>query len=668
MINFVKIRNDLLVKKINLNDLGLLKQEFMNGYREITSMLTPDVKQIDSFIRLCLNYYVYNDEGDVLISDRDYDMVMNVWTQLGNPPIVYPDTITDYTTWPFIKHEVPGMVGTISKIYTHEELGKYLSKYNGITKYVIAPKYDGISACIKKKDNNIVYGITRADGYMGQDITAVVRSAKNAATFSESMNGSEYDGYFKCELCISQEDFNELIKEKRYANRRSAISGIVNSPKNLNLAKYITIIPLLYYNPKESYTVYKPRGYKKIKVYRTPDALEEIEKMLMDIRNSEYPYRTDGVVLIPDDERYKRIKINTTDFMENSIAYKVNTSEAPTQIEFGYMSVGRLGNAVPMLRVKPVEVNETIVTDASLCSYDKFACMNLHEDETVIVYSAGDVIPQIKIPEKRQYRAGAPYLKISKHCPYCEEKLERIGNEYKCTNSNCMRIITGRITNFLSKLSAENLSDGTIEALFQNKVLQNIKDLFSLTVDDIKELPGFDVVSASNIIKEIQRIKTSPIPVSTLFGALGIPNISEKKCRNIFNYITIDNILESSRKKIKHKILDADNVGIKTAKVFVDFIEDNRSLIRYLIKEMNIITDIKYKGNVVFTGFRNDGLKNQFRTIGFDIVDSVNSNTVAVVSASTDYSSTKCKAAIKKGISIVDLVDVNQLLKELRNW
>ena len=76
--------------------------------------------------------------------------------------------------------------------------------------------------------------------------------------------------------------------------------------------------------------------------------------------------------------------------MDDAIAYKVNTAEALTQVEFGYVSVGRLGNAIPMLRVRPVEVNETTVTDVSLGSFDKFVNMDIHEGEQVLIYSAGD--------------------------------------------------------------------------------------------------------------------------------------------------------------------------------------------------------------------------------------------------------------------------------------
>jgi DNA ligase (NAD+) len=352
--------------------------------------------------------------------------------------------------------------------------------------------------------------------------------------------------------------------------------------------------------------------------------------------------------------------------MEDAIAFKVNTAEALTTIKYGYMSVGRMGNAIPMLKVEPVEVNETIVEDVSLGSYDKYAAMDLHENETIIVYSAGDVIPQIKIPENREYPKTAEYLKIKKRCSYCEDKLERIGNEYKCTNSECIRIITGKITNFLTKLGVENVSDKTVEDLFNAKLLRSIKDLFSLEVGDISKLQGYGEASANNIVEEIKKLTKKEISVSSLFGALGIQDIGEKKCRKMFQEITLEDALEKSKKKIVDKVLQADNIGVITAEIFTDFILDNRNLIRFLLDNMNIKMDKKYKGNVVFTGFRDDNLTKKLDEIGYEVSTNVTSNTVAVISATNNEKSTKCMEAKRKGKSIVNIADVDKLLDDLK--
>lgn len=668
-----KIFKNLIKGKINIDNLKEYKTDILNYCLTIInpkSIEKIDTEDLESVIRLCLDYYTYNDNGDVLIPDALYDKIMNIWLTIGGKQIIYPDALSLGSTWEIMKHNYPGLVGSIKKTYSLEELSSYLEKYRGIKKWGIAPKFDGVSTAITIVDNEIKSAITRGDGFEGQNITEIIKKAQMIEEYWTpfiSKNNSNIDGRYKCELVVSQKDFEKLIEEKEYVNRRSATTGIVNSPKNLQYAKYITILPLLHVigTSNEQY-LYDPPGFKIFEIGESKkDNLEkfekEIMKMLLSVRNSEFPYRVDGVVLFPFG-----LKLNSSDYMQDSIAYKINTNEALTKVDYGYVSVGRLGNAVPMLKVHPVEVNETIVRDVSLSSFDKFARFDIHEGEVVIVYSAGDVIPQVKLPEQREYKADAPYLKINKICPYCEEKLERFGLEYKCTNQECSRLITGKIINFLSKLGAENISDKTIETLYEHKLIKTIPDIFKLSINDIAPIVGFGEVSANNIVEEINNLKSKEISVSQLFGALGIPNISEKKCRNIFNYITINDIQDGSLKKIRHKILDADNIGIKTAEVFIDFIDKNKYLINFLINTMNISIDKTFKGNVVFTGFRSPDFETRFNKLGYEISDSINSKTAVVVSGDFNHDSTKCKTALKKGINIVDLIDIEGLFKELQ--
>lgn len=660
-MNYVKLRDEILSSRRDIDSLEKIKDQFQSDYIDILNGKFKK-REIDAYIRLCLDYYTCSSNGDVLISDHQYDTIMNYWISKGNDHIIYQDAIVSDTVWPFVKHEMPGMVGTISKIYTEDELVKYLNKYRGINSFIVAPKYDGISTCIKVRNGVIDYAVTRADGIMGQNITAVVKGAKNSSYFAKDATGQLHDGYYKCELCVGQNDFDELIEEKNYKNRRSATAGIINSPKNLQYARFITIIPLLY-NDGNDNLEYKPIGMWISYINKPSDAMTEIEKMLKIIKCGDFQFRTDGVILYP---LSPSLPINHSDYMENAIAYKINTAEGKTKIKYGYMSVGRMGNAIPMVKVYPVEVNETIVEDVSLGSYDKYASMDIHEDESVIVYSAGDVIPQLKLCDPREYDKHSDYLLIKKVCPYCNEKLSRIGNEYKCTNPGCPRIITGKITNFLVKLGAENISDRTIEILYANKVISSIADLFSLTVSDLVSIDGIEIVSATNIVNELKRVFESPISISKLLGAVGIPNISEKKCRNIFKVVDIDYLNKHSYDKIWFKLLDAENVGSATAKQFASFYKENQHLIRFLLSNMNIIDDIEYKGNVVFTGFRNDELANKIKSYGYDVGDTVNNDTVALIDASTSHESTKCKTARKKGVSILDISEVDELLKELK--
>lgn len=658
MIELKRLWQSVVSGKTSIDSLGNMKDTlFHPTYELIKSKKVTDDDVTEYFIRLCLDYYSYSSEGLVLINDMEYDEVMNLWTAAGHQRIVFADEIANCSTWPKIKHKAPGMVGTVSKVYSREDLDKYLYKNRGVKAYILAPKFDGCSACIENVWHTIDTAVTRSDGDYGQDITQVVRMAKNAYIFNDNP-----DGFYKVELCVTRDSLKELIKEKKYKNRRSATTGIINSPKNLIYAKYLTIIPLARYNHGK--LDYIPPDSKILTDTDPQSIFEEIEKLLKKIRSSDYQVRVDGVVLFPLD---KDIPINENDIMESAKAYKVNTAFAFSPILFAYFSVGRLGSATPMLRVMPVDVNETEVEDVSLQSYDKFAGMDLHEGETVEIYSGGDVIPLAKIPEHREYPEGADYIKLKKECTYCHEKLTRVGSEYKCTNDNCFRVNTGKITNFVVKLGADDVSDKTIEDLYTGELIRHIPDLFSLRVDDISTLSGYDIKSAAKIVAEMKKIRTRGIPTSELFGALGIPDIATKKCQLIFSALSLKKAMNSSKSKIMDKLVHTRGIGEKTATTFCTFLKENQNMIETITDIVEVVNDVLYEKNVVFTGFRDKDLAKEFKDIGIDVSDNVTGKTMAVISASYEKKSPKCDKARAQDIPIVYLADVSVMMKAIKD-
>lgn len=668
------IRKNLNSGKISVEDLLTMKKEINQEKERLSNrkiLTDKEFAELHDLIMIYMDYYVYSEDGDSLISDNQYDLLMRQYIRNGGELLTKCDNLKSISSqWKFVKHESPGMVGSIKKIYEFDELCVYLNKYrtmSGSRQYRIAPKFDGISSAIKiNYDGRVLRGVTRNDGIEGQDITEVIRRAENIKNICSHYSSKLHDGesvWIKTELIVTTENFVKLIEEKPYKNRRSATSGIINSPKNLNLARYITIIPLAAHFIMSDEIEYVPLDSRIVSVHNPYIMMDEITTMLSKIRDSHYPIRTDGVVIYPLGED---IIPNYNDIMDQAIAYKVNTEEGVTTIEYGYVSIGRLGNAIPMVKVFPVEVNETTVTDVSLGSFDKFVNMDIHEGEQVVVYSAGNVIPQIKLPEQRHYKENSPLIQIPMKCPYCGEKLERYKNSYSCKNMKCTRVKSGRISNFIIKLNAENVSDRTIEDLYTRGLIKDIPDLFSLTIDQLKDLPGYGLDSAKNIIDEITKIRDTEIPVSSFIGALGINGISEKKCRKIFKVMPLSKMMKLNRNELIFALIDADNTGEKTAQVFSDFITENKSLIKTLMELMTIVNDKSWRGNVVFTGIRYPDLEKKFEDLGYETSNNVNSETIVVIDSSYEHESTKCKAAKKKGITIVHVSDVDDVFDELR--
>ena len=664
-MKFTDLRNELLKGQKTLEDIATFRDEFLEFNRRIFSANKIDLDELKAFLMICLDYYTYSDSGDVLIPDHNYDMCMQrYYEELGGRTekntMTYADPLAG-TRWEFITHEIPGMVGTISnKLYSYEELKSVVRSLQSIHQYRLSPKYDGVSVAIKRKDGKIVYGATRYDGMQGQDITRLIVRAKYPKWWKEAP-----DGFYKFEFLVSSQDFEELVQIKKYANRRSATSGIINTPKNIALGKYLTAIPLLYYNDKTSDVKYLAPGSREFSIYSASDLMDCIEDMLEKIRSRDFPYRTDGVVIYPIG---KISPINEGDLLEDCFAYKVNTNEAKTRIVRGYMSVGRLGGATPMVQVEPVEVNETIVTDASLGSYAKFQSMDLHEHEEIIVYSAGDVIPQVKLPAIRTNWGNDEDLRMDKHCPYCGHKFTKFGLEYACTNPNCLKVRSGRIANFIDKMGIVGFSDRTIEMLVDAEALDDIRSLFEVTPDDLMRVPGFGEVSAKSFCAQINDLRNKPTPVSKLLGSLGIENIGAKKVRKIIAEIDFKKFINNPDKNKHYENMRcADGIGKRTAEIFIEFVKENNDLIRYLLNVMNITTDGGINGRIAFTGFRNSRWEEKFNEIGIEVADSVTRDTLALITANNDSRSTKVMTAYQKGVPIFQYADIEKVYDALRN-
>lgn len=672
------VRGDIQVQNL-LNDKSKFQAyatEVINQWEAHKSLGQAYRERLLDFLMLCLDVYTYSETGDVLISDWFYDQIMNIYMDITQAPrLQYADYIMSTTIWPFAKHEAPFMVGTINcKVYDLDTLDAWLAqrRREGYSQILYAPKFDGISSVVTIRNGRITKAMTRHTGIDGQDITEVVRASNRCKKlFDRDMP----DGYYKCELVVTTDDFNELILHKPYVNRRSAASAIVSTPKNLAYAEFITVIPLAWVNFEGTMLRYLAWQHiegipKHIDCFELDVVYDNIERILAKIRSADYPIRVDGVVLFPiytaDDAP------NTLDLMACALAYKVNTQEARTHIEGVYMSVGRLGKAVPMAKVAPVEVNETVVRDVSLGSMTQFAARCIHENEEVIVMAAGDVIPFLKMPEERKYPKGAPRLQMDMRCPYCGKKLrpkrEDDRNVY-CLNPSCPRVLSGRIVHFLDKLEiAEGYRDATFLTLINERVITTIEDLFTLheKTEQIVDILN-SRLETEKLMEGLEVLRTKPFEVSEVFGALGIPNIGIKTCQAIFRDMTLDYLLSMKKGAIYMSLMNIPGIADATARGFTEWLLENRDLVDTILENMNLKDDGISYGTVCFTGFRNKDYAEIFKDIGFPTSDRVSKDTVAVIYAG-NLQTGNAKKALVKNIPLVHIGEIDKLVEELKEY
>lgn len=678
---FARDHQRLVSAKIQADDLlkfASVYDEFAKMVIEMETRGFPFGEEIvdamHEWIMVCIDVYTYSESGAVLVDDHTYDMLMRIYMHAsGNVLISTADYISSTSTWGFMEHEAPFMVGTVSnKLYTVDALDQALTALirMGYRRIFYAPKFDGISVAIKWSGEEILYGITRNDGVKGQDITELVQRIQH---YKKIFTSKMPAGYYKCEIVVTSPDFEELIKLKGYANRRSAASAIVNTPKNLQYAQFATILPLAYVDFEGTKITYLAKQYLEgvvetaSKDMRTEAVLSRIEEILEIIRQPTYYARVDGVVIFPVPENDKP---NLNDIMASTLAYKVNTQETITQVEGVYMSVGRTGLGKPMAKVVPCEVNETIVTDVSLGSMEIFSGLGLHRNEEVLVYSAGDVIPQIRLPDERKYPKNSTRLRMDIHCPYCGSTMRfKTGStaDIYCLNQDCPRVRSGKIVNFLDKLEiAEGFRDEIFYKLVDNHVIHNITDLFRISEmrEKVAALIGHQMTE--NLIRGLKDLTEKEFEISEVVGACGIDGVATRTCQKIFREYTVNYLLKQKPERMYLRLMTIEGIGRVTAETICMWLDENRDFLEFLMDHMKVIDDPVTYGNVVFTGFRNKDYAQKLKGIGFPVVETVNSETVACIYVGDTHTGNAKKASLK-GVPLIHFSDIDYVMKQLQD-
>lgn len=641
--NLIRIYNGIKKKDLTFDDI-MAHQKEIYQYMEacITHKDTPCEEGLYSVLMMALDQYTYSNDGSVVMTDREYDLLHEIYHIEYGKLVLYPDVFE--SKWKIVKNTAPWMVGNIKKAYKIKEIEEFIkdtadAQYRDTTQmcWIIAPKFDGISACLQFYDHKLVQATTRGTRAEGQDITQMVSRCANIKLLQ-----SKYEtGYLKVELCVPRRFFPDMQREG-YANRRSATAAVVNTPKNINFAQYVDAVPLLWYSNMDGVPTvkYEPMNSEIVSHYSDEEIIDAMHELLKKVKDSSYEYRVDGVILYPI------VDFNPNDVMATAIAFKINTAQANTHIKRVYLSIGRTGHAVPMIEVEPCEVNETIVTDVSLGSINIFNYLKLHQNEEVIIYSAGDVIPQMKLPNHRSYEYGAPLLELDMECPYCGGRIV----SDRCQNPNCPRIVTGKITNFIEKTKViENISDSTVSDLYNARLIHEIPDIFDLKVTDIENLNGYTEYSAGQIVNQIEKLRKTPIRESVFLGALGIPGVGEKIASVLLSYVGLNPIVNMSNEE-HLMLMNIDGIGTARADVIYDYILKNSAMIKKLMNIMNLVPDPIFYGTVVFTGFRDTSWEVKFDQIGLRIGSSVTKDTILCICANPN--TTKAKSAARKGIPI----------------
>ena len=436
----------------------------------------------------------------------------------------------------------------------HERIKKQLSEAdvssNGLA-YVAEHKIDGLKLVIEYDKGVLMRASTRGDGETGEDVT---HTAKTIATLPHKLK-KPLSLICVGEVWLSEDEFARINEERdrasepRFANPRNAAAGslrqldpAVARSRNLSLTVYDLDALDGIAEPQsqfEELQLLKELGLPTNEHSRLLASVEEVQKYYNEWtkKHDILPYGVDGVVLKVNELKMQQVLGYTAKAPRFGIAYKFPAVEATTVIEDIGLQVGRTGVITPVAHLRPVLIDGSTVSRATLHNEDNINRLDVRVGDTIILRKAGDIIPEIVSVLLPLRPKGAKPYKFPKFVSECggDGAIERIPGEaaYRCVSRDSGTLHRQRLYYFVSKnaLNIDGVGPRIIDQLLEHGLISTHADIFTLKVGDLKNLPGFKDKSAENVISAINNAKS--VPLYRLLVGLSIDNVGEETARLI---------------------------------------------------------------------------------------------------------------------------------------
>lgn len=543
-------------------------------------------------------------------------------------------------------------------------------------------KYDGASISLTYENGELVRGVTRGDGFQGDDVTANIRTIKSVPLKLQGDFPSKFD--IRGEIVLPIDGFAKMNEERinngedPYMNPRNTAAGSLKlqdsslvAERPLECLLYgITGSKLNFSSQFEMLLKAREWGFKVPSAAKLCKTTEEVMEFLeyWDTERHSLPYETDGVVVKVNSLQQQEELGYTAKSPRWALAYKFKTEQAVTILNKISYQVGRTGAITPVANLEPVLLAGTTVKRASLHNADQIAKLDIREGDTVYVEKGGEIIPKIVGVDLSKRPLNSIPTRYITNCPECATELIRKAGEAQhfCPNeSGCPPQITGRIQHFISRkaLDIEGLGSETVELLYNEGLIKNYADLYTLTKDQLMPLERMAEKSAENLINGVAASVNIPFE-RVLFG-LGIRYVGETVAKKLAKaYKNIDALMVATANELEM----VDEIGERIAESTVNFFseEKNRDIINRL-KEYGLqfsLTDEQLEGQTeklkgqtfvvsgVFEKVSRTELKKNIEDNGGKVSSSISSKTSYVV-AGANMGPSKKEKADKLGIPII---------------
>ncbi len=636
------------------------------------------------------NYYVLNAP---VITDQEFDHLMRELQDLEakhpehfdpNSPSVRVGSDLN-KNFKQVEHKYPML--SLGNTYSQAEVTEFYDRVskslNEDFEICCEMKFDGTSISLTYEHGKLVQAVTRGDGVRGDDVTDNVKTIR---TIPLILHGDYPDSFeMRGEILMPWDVFEELNRERElreeplFANPRNAASGTLKSQNSAVVASR-KLDAYLYYmlgenlpheGHYENLMEAEKWGFKISNITKKVHSLQEIFDFInyWDVERKNLPVATDGIVLKVNSLRQQRNLGYTAKSPRWAIAYKFQAERALTRLNKVTYQVGRTGAVTPVANLDPVQLSGTTVRRASLHNADIIASLDLHIGDMVYVEKGGEIIPKITEVDIDSRSADAEKVEFITHCPECGSKLIRYEDEaaFYCPNeTGCPPQIKGKIEHFISRraMNIEGLGPETVDQFYQEGLIHNVADLYSLSADDICRLDRMGEKSADNIIQGIARSKE--VPYERVLFALGIRFVGETVAKKVAKaFRSIDALAAANLDALIH----VDEIGLKIAQSIISYFADekNRELVERLrsaglkleadVEDLSGHTDILQGKSIVISGVFSRHSRDEYKELiekhGGKNVGSISKKTSFIL-AGDNMGPSKLEKARSLGIAIID--------------
>ena len=627
------------------------------------------VERLEKLRKLIDDYrYNYHVLDKSIMSEAAADSLKHELAMIEEeyPELITPDSPTQRVAGraldKFVKVPHEKRMISLMDVFSREEVEEWIRRNEKlvpggtIEEFFTDIKMDGLACALKYRDGILVQAVTRGDGLVGEDVTQNVRTIENIPLKIDEMGEVEVRG----EIIIFKKDF-EIIQEKQrkageaeFANPRNLAAGSIRqldpkvaASRPLKFIAYDLVKPdkPTWREAYETLRRLKFRTSNEDRVFRATEKSELFEYIdRLDEYRKGLPFNIDGMV----------IKINNRKIYDDlgivgktprgAVAFKFPAEEATTKVRDIVISVGRTGAATPVALFDPVVVAGTTVKHASLHNADEIARLDIRIGDTVIIYKAGDIIPQVKeVLLTLRPDEARPYDFVAElRRQYPELTFERPEGEvvYRVKGEDSELVLKRALEYYASKpaLNIDGLGEKNIEALMSAGLIKTIPDLYRLKVNDVAALERFGDLSAKKLVEAIAASKNAPL--AKFVTALGIRHVGAQTAAVLARkFGTLDNLMNAS----ENDLLEIPDIGEVVAESILAWFSDDdnvamlnelRDLSVWPQDEINIELPLTGKSYIVtgtLAAMGREEAEDRLRALGATVTSSVTRNTTALI-------------------------------------